>query len=90
MIKYRYTIGNTTIETLDISSVPKGIKYEEIAFEEIVEIQDNTIELKHIAYQELLATDWYVIRLMETGKPIPLEILEIRNKIRNTEEKLPE
>ena len=82
MIKYRYTIGNTTIETLDISLVPKGIEYEEIAFEEIVEIQDNTIELKHIAYQELLATDWYVTRFVETGKAIPADILEMRSKIR--------
>ena len=83
MIKYRYTIENTTIETLDINSIPNGVNYETIEFEEIVEIQDNSFELKQIAYQQLLQTDWYVIRFIETGKPIPPDILELRNNIRN-------
>ena len=34
MIKYRYTIGNQSIETIDLSSIPKGIRYETIDFEE--------------------------------------------------------
>ena len=84
MIKYRYTIDNTTIETLDVSEVPMNVEYEAITFDEIVETQDNTAELKEIAYQQLLATDWYVIRLMETGKEIPTDILELRSKIRNS------
>jgi hypothetical protein len=83
MIKYRYTIENTTIETLDINSIPNGVNYETIEFEEIVEIQDNSFELKQIAHQQLLQTDWYVIRFIETGKPIPPDILELRNNIRN-------
>jgi len=41
------------------------------------------IELKKQAYEKLLETDWYVTRFAETGKPIPNDILELRNNIRN-------
>ena len=41
MIKYRYTIGNQSIETIDLSSIPKGIRYETI--NEVVE--SNFIEV---------------------------------------------
>lgn len=83
MIKYRYTIGNTTIETLEI---PEGVIYETIEFE-IEEVDNSKFEielLKKQAYEQLKETDWYVTRLKETGKPIPLEILQQRQAIRDS------
>jgi hypothetical protein len=37
MIKYRYTIENQSIETLNLSEVPDGLSYETIEFEIEVE-----------------------------------------------------
>lgn len=34
MIAYRYTIGNTTIETFDLNSIPNGVAYETIEVQE--------------------------------------------------------
>ena len=39
MIKYRYTIGNQMIETLNLEDVPQGLFYETITFDEIVEVE---------------------------------------------------
>jgi hypothetical protein len=33
MIKYKYTIGNTSIETLNLNDIPEGLDYETITFE---------------------------------------------------------
>jgi hypothetical protein len=33
MIKYKYTIGNTSIETLTLTDIPAGVDYETITFE---------------------------------------------------------
>jgi hypothetical protein len=37
MIKYRYTIENQSIETLNLSDIPNGLSYETIDFEIEVE-----------------------------------------------------
>jgi hypothetical protein len=37
MIKYRYTIENQSIETLNLSDIPQGLLYETIDFEIEVE-----------------------------------------------------
>jgi len=37
-----------------------------------------TIQQNMIHHQYLASTDWYVIRQMETGEPIPQEVLENR------------
>jgi Tfp pilus assembly protein PilZ len=34
-------------------------------------------------HKKLSETDWYVTRFVETGKPIPQDILDLRQKIRN-------
>lgn len=83
MIKYRYKIENSTIETLDINLIPEGLEFERIDFQEIIEEVEDSFEEKQRAYQQLLQTDWYVTRFVETGKPIPADILELRNQIRN-------
>jgi hypothetical protein len=41
MIKYRYTIGNQSIETLNLSEVPDGLSYETIDFE--IEVEQEVI-----------------------------------------------
>jgi hypothetical protein len=43
MIKYSYTIGNQTIETLNLSEVPYGVSYETITFEQIEESETPII-----------------------------------------------
>lgn len=58
----------------------EGATPEEIAGAE----NQNNIELKKQAHQQLSETDWYVTRFIETGKPIPAEILEQRQLIRNS------
>lgn len=53
--------------------------------EEIADAENqNNIELKKQAHDQLSQTDWYVTRFIETGKPIPTEILEQRQLIRNS------
>ena len=37
MIKYRYTIGNQTIETLNVNDIPEELSFETIDFEIEVE-----------------------------------------------------
>lgn len=39
---------------------------------------------KEQVYSQLQETDWYVVRMMETGKPIPQEILDQREQLRNS------
>jgi hypothetical protein len=33
MIKYRYTIGQMSVETLNLNDIPEGVDYETITFE---------------------------------------------------------
>ena len=40
MIKYRYTLGNTSIETLNLNDIPQGILYETIDF--AIEVEQET------------------------------------------------
>ena len=50
------------------------------------ELQQQELEqqklLKQQQYEELLPTDWYVVRFIETGIPVPEEILQQRQVIR--------
>ncbi len=39
MIKYRYTLGNQTIETLNLNDIPQGLSFETIEFE--IEIEQE-------------------------------------------------
>jgi hypothetical protein len=39
MIKYKYTIGNQTIETLNLNDIPQGLSFETIEFE--IEIEQE-------------------------------------------------
>jgi hypothetical protein len=58
--------------------------YESATIEEIdAKKQIEIEELKAMQFQELSITDWYVIRFVEKGIPIPAEILEQRQAIRD-------
>jgi hypothetical protein len=37
MIKYRYILGNSSIETLNLNDIPQGLLYETIDFDEVAE-----------------------------------------------------
>lgn len=45
--------------------------------------EENQLHKNNAARQYLTDTDWYVIRNIETGKPIPGEVLEKRSNARN-------
>jgi hypothetical protein len=57
----------------------EGASVEEIEEAENAKKQAQNIEI----YNELLLTDWYVVRFVETGISIPAEILAERQAIRN-------
>lgn len=57
----------------------EGATIEEIEEAENAKKQAQNIEI----YNELLLTDWYVVRFAETGIQIPAEILAERQEIRN-------
>jgi hypothetical protein len=88
MIAYRWKIGNGTNQSTE---KPEGITDFEIIevfvkTKEQQEIEQKEFELKEIKqsqYEELLKTDWYFVRLAETGQEVPAEILEERKLIRN-------
>ena len=51
--------------------------------EEIAEANKPKVQnLKVEQYQELLPTDWYYTRYIETGQEVPLEIKQQRQEIR--------
>jgi hypothetical protein len=41
MIKYRYTIGQMSVETLNLSDIPDGLNYETITFEQEFEVTEE-------------------------------------------------
>lgn len=88
MKKYRFKKDNVIFTVSNINEIPNGMEYETIDFTEILKRDvlfqqeiDNKIS-KNIAYEELLHTDWYVVRFIETGIAIPEEILRQRQAIR--------
>ena len=61
-----------------------GVEYVEATPEEIAQqTQFQIQEYKIQQYQELLTTDWYYTRFLETGQEVPLEIKQQRQEIRD-------
>ena len=61
-----------------------GVEYVEATEEEIAEANKQIVQnLKLEHYQELLLTDWYYTRYIETGQEVPLEIKQQRQEIRD-------
>ena len=51
------------------------------------ELKEQKIEqVKRKAYNLLSETDWYIVRQLETGKEIPQDVLNERERIRNKSE----
>jgi hypothetical protein len=49
---YRYTIENTTIETLDLATIPKNISYESFEYEEQqIEAPKETTDIEDLKNQ---------------------------------------
>ena len=58
--------------------------YEGATPEEIAELNKQSVQnLKLGQYQELLLTDWYYTRYIETGQEVPLEIKQQRQEIKD-------
>jgi hypothetical protein len=57
-------------------------------FESETQKAEKELERKRQQHAELLETDWYVVRFAETGVPIPQEIIDLRNQIRNKYESI--
>ena len=56
---------------------------EKATAQEIEEANKSTVQNLNLQqYQELLSTDWYYIRYVETGQEVPLEIKQQRQEIR--------
>ena len=51
MIKYKYTLENQTIETIDLNSIPSGLSYETIEFE-LPSNAINPIDAEALMYEK--------------------------------------
>ena len=61
-----------------------GVDYIESTPEEIAEANKPKVQNLNLQlYQELLPTDWYYTRFLETGQEVPLEIKQQRQEIRD-------
>ena len=61
-----------------------GVEYVEATPEEIAEANKLKVQnLKKQQYIELSETDWYYTKYIETGQEVPLEIIQLRQEIRN-------
>lgn len=81
-------------ELIEILPTEIELKYIRLKFDGLVYFEGATIEeieeaenakrqaQKLEIYNELLPTDWYVVRFVETGVAIPAEILAERQAIR--------
>ena len=82
--KYKYRIENQIIITNDLKSLPNGIDYNVIYENDIIDNSELDLILKNEQkFKDLEKTDWYITRFVETGEPIPSEILKERELIRN-------
>lgn len=71
---YNYLVNEGTVYSTDF-----------LTPEEIEDEQNQiNLELKKQAHEQLKETDWYITRFAETGKPIPNEILQQRQLIRDS------
>ena len=89
MIIYREMLeSGGYIEHVSLETMPEGANYIEVDItptpEEIAEANKSIVQnLKFQQYEELLLTDWYYTRYIETGQEVPLEIKQQRQEIRD-------
>lgn len=89
-VKDEYTYTENYYNKNFVKPQWNGSDWIEGATPEEIQEQENQQkqELKKQAYEELLPTDWYVVRFIETGIAIPQEILDQRQAIRNKYESI--
>lgn len=76
-----YRLGPSTIEINNQEGTVT--KTYQIIAKDLEEVKGQTIkEAREIAGTLLQPTDWYVVRKSETGKDIPLTIVDFRNNVR--------
>lgn len=76
MIKYRYTIEDTSIETLDVNDVPEGMAYKIIEFE----IQNN--QIIEIPQEVPLWRIRTVLKLMDLEESIKTALNDLEEPIK--------
>jgi hypothetical protein len=71
------------LEKLKVKKYINSIWIESITEQELQLIKEQKIEeLNKLQYDELSVTDWYLIRKLDTGTEIPIEIVNQRDEIR--------
>lgn len=87
MTIYIYTIGNTTIETTDISTIPDGVSYTTIQREETIDMVSLINEALQIdLYYTSLISDLlrkHIEKLSIDGVPIPQDVINERDRLRD-------
>ena len=86
MIKYRYTIENQSIETIDLTTIPEGLDYEIIEIDEKVDIAfliNQALEID-LYYTELISDllRKHIEKLSIDGLAIPQTVIDERDRLR--------
>ena len=86
MIIYSYIEGSTTIETIDVTTIPEGVSYEMIEREETIDIVSLTNEALEIdLYYTDLILDLlrkHIEKLSIDSIPIPQSAIDERDRLR--------
>jgi hypothetical protein len=86
MTIYIYTLGNSTIETININEIPEGVSYETIEREEVVDMISLTNEALKIdlEYTSLISELlWkHIEKLSIDLIPIPQDAIDERDRLR--------
>lgn len=86
MTIYTYTIGNTTIETTDITTIPDGVSYTTIQREETIDMVSLINEALQIdLYYTGLISDLlrkHIEKLSIDGVAIPESVIDERDRLR--------
>jgi len=86
MTIYVYTLGNSTIETININEIPQGVSYETIEREETIDMISLTndalkIDLEYTSLiSDLLRK--HIEKKMLEGVDIPQEAIDERDRLR--------
>ena len=86
MTIYKYTDGNSSIETININEIPQGVSYETIEREEVVDTSYLTYQALEIdlyytgLISELLRK--HIEKLSIDSIPIPQDVIDERDRLR--------
>lgn len=87
MIIYKYTLGNSIIETMNINEIPQGVSYETIEREETIDMASLIYEALQIdLYYTSLISDLlrkHIEKKMLENVDIPQEAIDERDRLRD-------